>query len=198
MKRALRNLIILVASIGAPLAQADIQYSYTGNAFTNATGVYSTADSISGFFTLNSTLGNNFSFQTIIPKTFSFTDQHQVLTDSTPSLVTDFEVSTDAAGIITQWSITIETNGGAPPLTEFLTENALTQADAAIITDAIGNPISLGNNPRDGAGVWATTSIAAVPEPDFSGLLLLGVLVTGFLARNQVAKGRRSANGMLR
>src|SRR5579872_6839864 len=131
MKRAVGNLI-LVAFIGASLAQADIQYSYTGNAFTNATGVYSTADSISGFFTLDSTLGSNFSFQTIIPKTFSFTDQHQVLTDSTPSLVTDFEVSTDAAGIINQWSIIIETNGGAPPLTEFFTENALTQADAAI------------------------------------------------------------------
>jgi hypothetical protein len=199
MKRALWSLTILVASFGAPLAQADIMYSYTGNPFTSVTGgVYSTTDSISGFFTLASALGSNFSFQSITPKTFSFTDQHQILTDTTPSLLTAFEVSTDAAGNIDQWAINISTNDGLLPLTEFLTQNSgINPADAAVTTDALGNIISLGNNPA-GVGVWTTTSIAAVPEPDTAGLLLLGVLVTGFMARNQVAKGRRPTNGTTR
>jgi PEP-CTERM motif len=176
------------------LAQADIIYSYTGNPFTNVTGsVYSTTDSISGFFTLTSALGSNFSFQSITPKTFSFTDQHQTLTDTTPSLLADFQVSTDAAGNIDQWEISILTNNGILPLTEFSTQNLpISAADAAVTTDALGNIISLGNNPA-GVGVWTTTSITPVPEPNSLSLLVLGVLGIAFMARKRTKQGNPPA-----
>jgi hypothetical protein len=150
---------------------ADTTYTYTGNAFTAGSGA------ITGFFTVAAPLGNNLSFVTFTPASFSFSDGSVTLASGDPLITSDVftAFSTAANGNITSWAIQIGTSDN----------NVFLRT----IANIPGNPVFdeglpggvNGNDP----GTWSSSVASPVPEP--SALILLG---TGVLAVVGAARRR--------
>jgi hypothetical protein len=99
-------LAVLAVSPAALLADTYV-YTYTGLDFTDASGPYTTSDSVTGSFTLSSALPDDLtSFTTIAPVSFSFSDGVDTISNTSFDLDGDsFAVETDGSGNITAWSI---------------------------------------------------------------------------------------------
>lgn len=113
-------------------AAAAVQYNYIGDNYTtienpasgltnDLTGTYTTAQSVTGFFRLNSALGANFSGAVtgLAGFTYQFNDGRATYTPTAEGMFAGtavfnngFQITTDATGVITDWEIMA---GYAPP-----------------------------------------------------------------------------------
>jgi hypothetical protein len=162
--RSLMLVAALSMSTAVPMLADATTYTYAGNPFTAGSGA------VSGSFTVGSPLGDNLSFVTITPTSYSFTDGLVTLASGNPLITSDdfTAFSTDSNGNITSWAIAIGTEDN----NTFLRTTA----------NVGGNPVfdeglpggTNGNDP----GTWSSDfAPSAVPEP--SGLVLLGTGVLG-------------------
>lgn len=147
-----------------------ITYTYTGNQFTAFDGLACPPNcAVSGSFTLNSTLGDNFKGD-IKPASFSFTDGSFTISSASKlSPLSFFFVDTSSSGAITQWDVFLQLKNGDTLLTSNL---------GLLILDGVDvkggwKGIDFAGNICD-AGTWST------PEPSI--LLLLTISLIGLFA----------------
>jgi hypothetical protein len=162
---------------------ADTVYTYTGNDFTYAEAPFTTSDFISGSFSVASPLspnsfyyiGNFSSFQI---DSFSFTDGLDTFTNQTPGVqLGDFEIQTDATGIITAWDIDVSaTQNGV--ITALITNTS--PGDTGLIEGSASADVD--HDP----GTWSGPP-SAVPEPSSLILLATGALFLAGLAGRTLA-----------
>ena len=172
----LRALALFCALLVLPFPLlADTVYTYTGNPFTYIYGsTFTSSDFISGSFTLSSPLGANLAIGTVTPIAFSFSDDVDTITNTTPNTYADIAVGTDAAGDITSWYIYLWNRNSNADISSDV--SASTQEDAA----DTGGPARLSTGAVWVPGTWSVTSTgpapSPVPEPSTLSLLATGAL----------------------
>src|SRR5579871_4769053 len=109
------NVSLTVTAASAPPSSSTI-YSYRGNPFTSAQSPYTTSNFVTGYFTAPTLAANlNAANITASVTNFAFTDGVNRLDPSTAaSFETRIVVSTDSAGKITAWDVTLVQNVAAP------------------------------------------------------------------------------------
>jgi hypothetical protein len=192
-------LLLLWAAIAfAPSAQANTVYTYTGDAFTSFNGTDSCPPEckITGSFTVAEPLGDSLSFTFVDPLSFSFTDGSVTLDQTNSSVFNtlDFNFWTDSSGNITNWFISLASNGDTPYYYSLYTTYQ-TEADFILDGDetqtrscAGGTCSTLVGDASDSTGYppnfegpqgkWVATT-TAVPEPSSVFLLVAGLLTFG-------------------
>jgi hypothetical protein len=160
-------------------------YTYTGNHFdtfqnSGAPQIYSSADFISGQFTVSSPLADNLAQIVISPDSFSFTDGvHTFTGQNAPSPF--FRISTDSAGAIAQWALEFDISEGGNDVNLQSRNEGLDTFDMAdVLGFQPGHPIDVEGANQSSPGVWTVTTsapLAATPEP--STLALLGTGLVG-------------------
>lgn len=137
---------------GASLYAQATTYVYTGNPFTNVSGVYTASDLISGYITLSTPLKDNISNASVVPAgdvrsyvvTFEFSDGAYIWSP-TNSYVNTGIFSTDSNGDFSVWTLGLQ--GYAPPLIDcggacfgyLQTTNDLPTVDGVSANDLTGN-----------------------------------------------------------
>lgn len=160
------RVLVLLGAISLPLPLlADTTYTYAGNDFTIADTPYTTSDFISGYFTLSSPLGDNLGEAVISPALFSFTDSVDTITDLTPSVYSEFQVSTDSSGDITSWYIVLNDNA----------DDQINTGKGSIVSDYDYYGENFAAN-TDDAGTWTDNAPSPTPEPSTLLLLATGLL----------------------
>ena len=183
------GLIFLVAAfVGGPAvrhANADVMYTYTGNAFdTFPTGASCPpVCNVTGSFVVADPLAADLPVTVIDPISFSLTSAGVTLTDGegqgTDSVL---EVATDGTGAIIEWSW-VEVGPASTPTARILTENlpgSIVADDVRVGTDPpplVGRRLGQTSN---NAGTWTET---AVPEPTVAWLFGVGLLAIAAFGR---------------
>jgi hypothetical protein len=126
MKRLVLLLAVAVLLIAtASVALADTTYTYTGNPFTDFSGIYplSGTSNVSGSFTVAQALAPNLFDAQVTPTTWGFTDGHffwgpgdylDANGDGKPNGLVGtgaFVITTDSNGNITNWGISLHIEG---------------------------------------------------------------------------------------
>lgn len=191
---------LLLAAVLSPLsALADtFTYSYTGHPFNSFYGsVYTTADFVSGEFTLSAPLAPDTPLTGVTPLSFSFSDGLHTISSINPAAYEAIAIATDGNGNISHWLVdtrlfvgvleyigTVSNNGSPNP------------SDYAELAGPSGSGFSVfayaqnQNNP----GTWTETTtptIAATPEPGSLMLLATGLAGTGTILRRRRTAFRR-------
>ena len=191
----------LLSIVLAPSAwAAPVTYTYTGPAFTTFTGIAACGVqcNLSGSFTVSSALTGGLTNVTITPTSFSFTDGLNTLTNLNTMDAGDQALfllfSTNGAGQITQWEITLQDisvaqfetlssiSGGIPEDKTWI-GNPGTTTGTALVDGIAGGP----------SGSWVpstpSTPPSLTPEPTSLLLLSTGLLGLGMmlLRRKQIA-----------
>jgi hypothetical protein len=161
----------ILATLFSLPAFADTTYTYTGNPMTysgtgNANVCGGSECSITGSFTVASSLGDNFS-GTVTPESYSFTDGNQNL--STGSIVNFFTASTDASGAINGWAIELEALGYGPWMV----------TESSGLDESYNGYLVYNYAP----GTWTSEDPTATPEPSSLLLLSSGLVGLGFMKR---------------
>ena len=106
---------VLLASVSVPAAAQTTTYTYTGDPYTAASAPYAVGGSLTGEFTTASPLPPFQPLTDIRPslQSLSFSDGVATRTLAS-SFVCGFQVATDGAGNITQWSISLRESPFAP------------------------------------------------------------------------------------
>jgi hypothetical protein len=173
---------ILASSLTAcllawPLAASPITYTYTGNDFQAVSGSYATSDFVSGYFTLSAALPDSQALMTIAPLSYSFTDQLQTFSSTTPPPDVTFEVGTDASGQINTWNISLGNTLG-PNLVTTISFSSdfgeMPSGAGSVLFDAGGWQMSGGRG-------------STVPEPGNIALIGAGVVAIALIRKNQRA-----------
>jgi hypothetical protein len=166
------RVLLLAAAIALPMPMlADTRYSYTGNDFTSTTpalfNAYSTTDSVTGWFSVSSPLGDNFS-GTVTPNAFSFTDGVQTLTDQTFYFIGDsFDLTTDGSGNIVSWDVNLDV---FDPLGIFIESN---------MGGDVGSDFLDGSGSNTTPGSWSSPYYVPAATPEPGSLMLLGTGLLG-------------------
>lgn len=181
-------LLLGLACLGSAKARADVTYTYTGNPFTYAEYPFTTSQSVTGSFVLSQPLADSLSFATITPLSFIFIDGEQSIA-STNAYQGTFSVSTDSAGVIDAWNISLASQPSSvvPEIvTAYYGPGDLGNSDMGFYPTGIGYAYV-----RDAPGTWAVSSvISSVPEPSALWILGSGLLGLAFLCR-----GRKTLRG---
>lgn len=175
------RVLLLFAALGSAMPiLADTGYSYTGNDFTTFTdGIegttpYTTSDSVTGWFSVSSPLGDNFS-GTVTPSWYSFSDGVNPAYDPTDSGIVDFDVTTGATGQITAWNINVGDVLDIPTLGSL-------ELASVITNSASGDSASLflgGSGSNDTPGTWSGPYFVPAMTPEPGSLMLLGTGLLG-------------------
>ena len=183
-------LVLATAASAGPCAFASVVYTYTGNPFTSASGLISTTDGVTGSFTLPTAIGDDFNGE-IHPSQYSFTAGDGVIFDqSTPNGGIQLNIETDGLGYIIAWYVGVYVTNAADVQTcekgSSFTACFTTYDDVNLDTPTY--PYSFGVNDNS-PGTWSDTAThsAEAPEPSSLGILTIGLLALGILARKRVA-----------
>jgi hypothetical protein len=172
---------------------ADEIYTYTGNPFTvtsDPSGGFA-GQSVDGSFTIGAPLGDDLTFASsptignVVPLSYSFTDGVNTFTNL--NSVSYFNFETNGSGVITEWFVSMSTDGlNTPGLStqDDGSPSSPTIADQG--NSAFGN--TGGENLND-KGVWSASSTSAVPEPGNLMLVSLGLAAIAIV--RQRSQGRR-------
>lgn len=206
-------MVFLTLVVGfVPRAIADSTYSYTGLPYSTSqcNGTYTavcTELKVTGFFTISTPLGANLSYFAIAPTAFSFTDGAGVITlTSAEDLgLATFNFTTDAAGNITAWGISLANYAsdcasvsGVECLGTYAGDTIPGQEPSG---DYSGYGFNL-NTPQQSygsggnhrfPGVWVE-STTGVPEP--SSLVILAFGLLGLLGAKWISLKMFCARGM--
>jgi hypothetical protein len=99
----------MVNTFSAVTANADVIYSYTGNPFTQVIPPYTTSDFLTVTLTLSAPLADNLNLLSVSPQSFTFSDGEFTIDNTTPGVFSPaFFLSTDSAGNISNWSISVQ------------------------------------------------------------------------------------------
>jgi hypothetical protein len=165
----------------APLANAGVVYTFTGDTFLDASGPFTTTDFISGSFTVPTALGDNLSNVLITPDSFTFSDVVYTVTNLTAHDALLF-MTTNGAGQITDWSIDINESAGT--LIQSLGPvSDLSDCCSDIVFDASRTIEDA--NPPGYNGSW--TSAESTPEPAPFALMATGLLALAWVGRKRLA-----------
>jgi hypothetical protein len=174
------GIAILTMALGAHSVKASTTYTYTGNDFTTAVAPFTTSDSVQGSFTI-ATLGDNLTFDSIAPTTYTFSDGVTTI-NQTDGTIAEFTVSTNGVGAIILWDIDVVLNPGTGTIE---TETG-PSVDSGETFAGFGEIV---NDP----GTWGTT-----PEPSTFILMSSGLLALTMLARKRTFHGPRPTPQLLR
>jgi len=182
--------VLIWATFCTPLANAGAVYTYTGNDFTVASTPFTTADKVTGSFTVSTALGANLSLASITFTSFTFSDGVDTVTNATATPVS-FAVTTNSLGLITDWYIGIDGSAGSMIQTLGPTSD-LTNCCSDIAENASGEAY----NAKGDNGSWLTSG--PVPEPSPFVLTTTALLALAFVARKRFALGIRRSTQMHR
>jgi hypothetical protein len=183
--------LILMASLGAPMASGSTTYTYTGHDFTiidgGAGSDYTTSDFVSGSFTVDTALADSLPLGNIQSDpgfTFSFSDGIQTFTNLVHPAGVLFQIQTDASGNVEYWNIQIGYVSNNPEVfTAYYTDPP---EPSNVNEDSGQNSTGAGIQNDLPPGTWATSNSAA-PEPSSFVLMFMGLLGAAFIARKRVA-----------
>ena len=178
-------LFLAVALTGPLLSQpmfADVTYEYTGNPFTNVSGLYTTNDFVTGTFTLASPLPANTPLGEITPISFTFSTSHNGITNLSatipgPNFTNIISIGTGPTGAINAWNIDLTNDS-------IFVESQITTANAADFARRFGfSPEDSGNGSNSGSpGTW--TLVGSVPDTGSTlSLMTLTLMALGVAAR---------------
>ena len=143
---------------------ADTVYTYTGNDFTFVSGPFTTSDSITGWFSVASPLGDSLSDPAVTLTGFSFSDG--VNTDTSAQAQTDvpfIQVTTGATGDITHWDVAFDFDSDLQIQTSnVFGDYSQTNFGSTNVADNSGVP-----------GTWAVSTTASGPSAPEPGTLVL-------------------------
>jgi hypothetical protein len=177
----------IILLFGSVLNASPVTYSYTGDAFTDFSGSYSSAaeTNITVSVTFASALGANVTEIPVSPLSFQITDGATTLTDQSADIDnagTLFEFGTDGAGDIDAWIIEVtQTNGSGylelasnGPYHDFSSD-----CDAGSIPGETCNVVSQASvTYASGGGALPVPAFELVtaPEPSTAGLVVMAGL----------------------
>ena len=169
----LTSILLLGGLAAGVLTASEVTYTYTGNDFdpNQVVAPYTSADFVSGFFTVASPLGASLTYGPFTPDSYSFTDQHQTFDSATPPPNVTFDVGTDASGNINKWEIVLQ--------------NGLNQVSTFSFASDSGEMGASGGNILFDPGTWveSTAGTSPVPEPGNVALIGLGLVGIGLVRR---------------
>lgn len=141
-------------------AAAQTTYDYTGNNYVSADAPYTTADNLTGSFTTADPLPANFSGDaSALVTTLSFDDGVAVRSLADSNLC-QFEIVTDAAGLLVDWSIVLmQSDTGAEDNQHEI--QSYGSGPDGIGVDMVGFNTSTGNTDCAGSGPWGTVAGSA-------------------------------------
>lgn len=182
LRSVVAPVVLLLAMLCTPLANAGVIYTYTGLDFIESSGPFTTSDSINGSFTVATALGDDLSNVFITPESFTFSDGVDTVTNLTAHDPQFFFFTTNGAGQITDWLIGL--NEVAGPLIQTLGPvSDLTDCCSDIVENASH---TIGDyNPRGDNGSW--TSANSTPEPAPFALMATGLLALVLVGRKRIA-----------
>ena len=205
-----RKIAFVLLAFVSGVASADTLYTYSGPAYTTATGLYTTAMKISGYFRTAVPLPPNLTNVPIGPGAasnlvsgWSFTDGVSTYTNANSMLLygqaTRFAVSTDASGNITAFSVGFMSPLGSHTVGQLMNavylSSSLHEAGTSIPCGAAASNVCItlptgGTNfaRANSPGTWTKSDSAANPVPALGewGLLVLAgllILAAGFKMR---------------
>ena len=181
---------LLVALALAPGAEAVTMYSYSGDTFRNVSGIYTTADHIQGWLTLEDVVPPPVQVTSFLRNVtaavvdYSFTDGHQTLTPGNAAALVWLPVVTNGGPLVRDlngdlsaasgWELAFTTATGMIG-TKVLYDD---RVDLGSMGQDFGRNGRAGIGPSDGSqrGVW---TVQTVPEPSTLILVTAGLLVVG-------------------
>jgi hypothetical protein len=160
-------------------------YQYTGNHFTDVSGLYTTSDFVTATITLAGPLGANENFTQVTPIVFKLSDGLQIITETeSPPGFSFFVFSTDASGFITDWHVDVSTIFGAFAGIDTVNNTVTGSISDAGFISGLGNGFNM-HRP----GEWTVRPL--VSDTGFTlSLMTLTLMALGLLAgRFQRAAG---------
>jgi hypothetical protein len=179
--RTLLTLTLLALTTGIA-ARADITYYYTGKDFSDGS-------SLTGYITLASPFGDNLNFAGFSPKDFSLTDGSLTMTPSN-NVYAVWQMSTDASGDPTNWSIVLEGGPNGEYFFEMIISNGglYGVGDTSAGQQGPGAPDVFHENFVAGSFSTTPPGTSTVPEPSSVALLMTALAGACVVARRARSK----------
>lgn len=183
LRAALSAFIACLAALATPGALAHVFYTYYGNTFLNATGEYTTSDSVQGEIMLADALPEDMPvFTAVVPLAFRFIDGVNVIETSRSNIVVaSFEFRT-VMGQIVDWRFGIVSDEGSGFFATVSSVGGIGsyREDMLDIARLGGYEGSVAQFP----GAWEVTVMPA-PEPGTLVLVALALVVMACTVRQQ-------------